>query len=203
MEPKSRGEVGRGSVTLAPNCGMLVRGIVVSIGDRSMLGVYALEELQQEIAANPQQWRPLVFTNGCFDLLHAGHVRYLQAARALGQRLVIGLNSDGSVRGIKPQATGLPPRPIVPEQQRAEVLAALKAVDGVVIFHEPTAIAVIQALQPDIYVKGGDYAVSTLPEAPAVQAYGGRIELIQIEIPSSTSAIIQRIRHPVDVALQP
>lgn len=158
-----------------------------------MLGVYGLEELRQTVAANPQQWRPLVFTNGCFDLLHAGHVRYLQAAKTLGQRLIIGLNSDASVRGIKPQAAGLPPRPIVPELQRAEVLAALKAVDGVVIFHEPTAIAVIAALQPDIYVKGGDYAVSTLPEAPTVQAYGGRIELIKIEVPSSTSAIVQRI----------
>ena len=158
-----------------------------------MLGVYGLEELRQTVAANPQQWRPLVFTNGCFDLLHAGHVRYLQAAKTLGQRLIIGLNSDVSVRGIKPQAAGLPPRPIVPELQRAEVLAALKAVDGVVIFHEPTAIAVIAALQPDIYVKGGDYALSTLPEAPTVQAYGGRIELIKIEVPSSTSAIVQRI----------
>ena len=158
-----------------------------------MLGVYGLEELRQTVAANPQQWRPLVFTNGCFDLLHAGHVRYLQAAKTLGQRLIIGLNSDASVRGIKPQAAGLPPRPIVPELQRAKVLAALKAVDGVVIFHEPTAIAVIAALQPDIYVKGGDYAVSTLPEAPTVQAYGGRIELIKIEVPSSTSAIVQRI----------
>ncbi len=158
-----------------------------------MLGVYGLEELRQTVAANPQQWRPLVFTNGCFDLLHAGHVRYLQAAKTLGQRLIIGLNSDASVRGIKPQAAGLPPRPIVPELQRAEVLAALKAVDGVVIFHEPTAIAVIAALQPDIYVKGGDYALSTLPEAPTVQAYGGRIELIKIEVPSSTSAIVQRI----------
>lgn len=156
-------------------------------------GIYTVEALQQEIAADPQQWRPLVLTNGCFDLLHAGHVRYLQAAKLLGRSLVIGLNSDASVRGIKPQAAGSPPRPIVPELQRAEVLAALKPVDGVVIFSEPTATQLIEALQPDIYVKGGDYQIATLPEAATVQAYGGRIELVQIEVPSSTSAIIRQI----------
>lgn len=156
-------------------------------------GLYALAELQQAIAADPEQWRPLVFTNGCFDLLHAGHVRYLTAARQLGRSLVIGLNSDRSVRGIKPQPPGLPPRPIVPELERAEVLAALKPVTGVVLFSEPTATDVIQALQPDIYVKGGDYNIDTLPEAPVVQTYGGRVELIQIEVPSSTSQIVKRI----------
>lgn len=84
-----------------------------------MSAVYTLAELQAAIAAEPDRWRPLVLTNGCFDLLHAGHVRYLQAARNLGRSLVIGLNSDASVRGIKPQPEGQPPRPIVPEQERA------------------------------------------------------------------------------------
>ncbi|UIE38754.1 D-glycero-beta-D-manno-heptose 1-phosphate adenylyltransferase [Leptodesmis sichuanensis] len=158
-------------------------------------GVYELAELQAAIATHPERWRPLVFTNGCFDLLHAGHVRYLKAARALGKTLVIGLNSDRSVRTIKPQPASLPPRPIVPEAQRAEVLAALKAVDGVVLFDETTASGLIAALQPDIYVKGGDYRIDTLPEAQIVHAYGGRVELIQIEIPSSTSGLIQRIRQ--------
>lgn len=156
-------------------------------------GVYSLEVLQQAIAAEPHRWRPLVLTNGCFDLLHAGHVRYLQAAKQLGKALVVGLNSDQSVRAIKPPKAGQPPRPIVPEAQRAEVLAALKPVDGVVIFAQPTATQLVTALQPDIYVKGGDYQVSTLPEAPSVQAYGGRIEFIQIEVPSSTSTMIERI----------
>jgi D-glycero-beta-D-manno-heptose 1-phosphate adenylyltransferase len=156
-------------------------------------GVYSLPDLAATIAANPAQWRSLVFTNGCFDLLHAGHVRYLRAAKQLGKTLVVGLNSDQSVRGIKPQPMGAPPRPIVPEQQRAEVLAALKPVDVVVIFSEPTATHVIQTLQPDIYVKGGDYQLATLPEAEVVAAYGGHIKLIQIEVPSSTSGIIQRI----------
>lgn len=161
-------------------------------------GLYTLDTLKQAIAADPQRWRPLVFTNGCFDLIHAGHVRYLQVARNLGRALVIGLNSDQSVQTIKPQAAGLPARPIVPEQQRAEVLAALRAVDGVVIFAETTASQLMTALQPDIYVKGGDYRLETLPEAAIVQAYGGRIELIQIEAPSSTSAIVNRIlaAHP-------
>lgn len=158
-------------------------------------GVYELAELQGAIAADPDQWRPLVFTNGCFDLLHAGHVRYLKAARALGKALVVGLNSDRSVRTIKPQPAGLPPRPIVPEAQRAEVLAALKSVDGVVLFDETTASDLIAALQPDIYVKGGDYQIDTLPEAQIVHAYGGRVELIQIEVPCSTSGLIQRIRQ--------
>jgi D-glycero-beta-D-manno-heptose 1-phosphate adenylyltransferase len=155
--------------------------------------IYTLATLQRAIATQPDDWRPLVFTNGCFDLVHAGHVRYLNAAKQLGRSLVVGLNSDRSVQGIKPQAAGLPPRPIVPDQQRAEVLAALRAVDAVVVFDQPTASDLIQALQPDIYAKGGDYEIATLPEAPLVQAYGGTIHLIQIEVPSSTSAIIQRI----------
>lgn len=165
--------------------------------DRMISGLYTLPELQHTIRTAPERWRPLVFTNGCFDLLHAGHVRYLQAAKTFGRALVIGLNSDRSVSLIKPQATGLPPRPIVPEAQRAEVLAALKAVDGVVIFAERTASDLIAALQPDVYVKGGDYTLSTLPEASIVQAYGGKVEFIQVEVPSSTSAIIQRILNPI------
>lgn len=156
-------------------------------------GLYTLEALVAQIKANPQRWRPLVFTNGCFDLVHAGHVRYLQAARRRGQALVVGLNSDRSVQAIKPAQPGFPQRPIVPEIQRAEVLAALRAVDGVVIFEETTATRLIEALQPEIYVKGGDYEVHRLPEAPAVQAYGGRIELVRVEVPSSTSAIVQQI----------
>lgn len=157
------------------------------------LGVYTLEELQQIIAANPDHWRPLILTNGCFDLLHAGHVRYLRVAKTLGRSLVVGLNSDRSVAQIKPAALGYPPRPIVPEVQRAEVVAALKPVDGVVVFQEQTATELVHALKPEIYVKGGDYQVKTLPEATVVQAYGGQVKLIQIEVPSSTTSIINRI----------
>lgn len=155
--------------------------------------VYPLVELQAAIAAHPTRWRPLVFTNGCFDLLHAGHIRYLQIAKTLGRALVVGLNSDQSVRAIKPQKLGFPARPIVPDDQRAEVLAALKSVDGVVIFSEVNASRLIAALKPDVYVKGGDYTLDTLPEAKIVQAYGGQVELVKIEVPSSTTAIINRI----------
>ncbi len=155
--------------------------------------IYTLETLTQAIAQDPDQWRPLVFTNGCFDLLHVGHVRYLKAARKLGKRLVVGLNSDASVQGLKPTKPGYPPRPIVPDLQRGEVLAALKPVDGVVVFDEPTAGPTIAALQPDIYVKGGDYTIDALPETPIVQGYGGEIKLIPVEIATGTTNIIETI----------
>ena len=102
-------------------------------------GVWSLMELEEAIATHPNRWRPLVFTNGCFDLIHVGHIQYLHAAKSQGRSLVVGLNSDRSVQTIKPQQPGFPSRPIVPQQQRAEVLAALKPVDAVIIFHETTA----------------------------------------------------------------
>lgn len=157
------------------------------------MGIYNLSELQTKIAQNPHHWKPLVFTNGCFDLLHAGHVRYLNIAKSLGKTLIVGLNSDESVRAIKPPQPGLPPRPLIPEKQRAEVLAALKAVDGVIIFPQTTASQLIKNLQPDIYVKGGDYQIAELPEAPYVEAYGGHIELVKVEVPTSTTAIVEKI----------
>lgn len=156
-------------------------------------GVYTLRELQEAIATDQQRWQPLVFTNGCFDIIHAGHVRYLQVAKSMGRSLVVGLNNDESVRTIKPARSDAPRRPIVPELQRAEVLAALRAVDGVVIFDDPTATRLIEALKPDVYVKGGDYSLETLPEAPVVLACGGRIEFVKVEIPTSTTAIVNRI----------
>ena len=102
----------------------------------------------------------IVFTNGCFDILHAGHIRYLTAAEAMGDFLVIGLNSDASVRRLKGEG-----RPVVPEADRAEVLDALRAVDIVTIFDEPTAEELIRLVRPNVYVKGGDYTPDTLPEA--------------------------------------
>ncbi len=163
---------------------------------------YTLQQLKQAIADHPNLWRPLVLTNGCFDLIHVGHIRYLQEAKTLGRALVVGLNSDRSVQTIKPPKPGQPPRPIIPERQRAEVLAALKPVDAVVIFTETTATELIEALQPEIYVKGGDYTVETLPEAPAVLAYGGEISLIKVEIPTSTTEIVSRILKYSDRELE-
>ncbi|MGF1494728.1 MAG: D-glycero-beta-D-manno-heptose 1-phosphate adenylyltransferase [Microcoleaceae cyanobacterium] len=161
--------------------------------------VYDLKHLQQDVCANPDKWRPLVLTNGCFDLIHAGHVRYLQTARQMGRSLVVGLNSDASIRQIKPEKPGFPARPITPEAQRSEVLAALKPVDAVVIFSEATATELIRVLQPDIYVKGGDYTVETLPEAPAVLAYGGEIAFVQFEVITSTTDIVSRILQAAHV----
>lgn len=136
-----------------------------------------------------QKYHKIVFTNGCFDILHAGHVRYLEGARSLGDCLVIGLNSDASVRALKGEA-----RPINNEQDRAEVLSALRAVDHVVIFGEQTAEKLIDMLRPDIYVKGGDYSVETLPEAKHVLGYGGRIEFIPFLPGRSSTNIINRMK---------
>lgn len=158
-----------------------------------MSGIYSLAELQQIIATNPENWRPLVLTNGCFDLLHVGHLRYLWVAKALGRSLVVGLNSDRSVRQLKQHRSGATPRPIVPQMQRAELLCGLKPVDAVIIFDSLTAVSLIEGLKPDIYAKGGDYSMETLPEAPAVKRCGCRLELVEVEIPTSTSAIINKI----------
>lgn len=133
--------------------------------------------------------KTVVFTNGCFDVLHVGHVRYLAAARALGDCLIVGLNSDDSVRGLKG-----PTRPVNAECDRAEVLAALAAVDYVVIFSERTAENLVAILRPDIYVKGGDYRVEDLPEAKVVVAYGGKTVLIP-EVPGkSTTNVVEKIK---------
>jgi len=131
----------------------------------------------------------VVFTNGCFDILHAGHVRYLSKARSFGDCLVLGLNSDASVRRIKG-----PARPINNEQDRAEVVGALGCVDYVVIFDEPTAEALITKVHPDVYVKGGDYTLETLPEGQIVQKYGGRVELVKLVEGRSTTNVINKIQ---------
>jgi len=156
-----------------------------------MTNIYNLEQLNEIIRKDPQHWRPLVFTNGCFDILHVGHIRYLETAKSLGSKLIVGINSDQSVNQIKPNKG----RPIIPELQRLEVLGSLRCVDGVVLFAQKTADELIKVLQPDIYAKGGDYNIQTLPEASSVAKYGGKIELINIEVPTSTSKIIEKIRE--------
>jgi D-beta-D-heptose 7-phosphate kinase/D-beta-D-heptose 1-phosphate adenosyltransferase len=133
--------------------------------------------------------RTIVFTNGVFDLLHPGHVRYLQEARRLGDALIVGVNSDRSVRGNKG-----PERPITPEAERAEILAALACVDAVVIFDAPTPHDIIAALQPDVLVKGADWAEDAIVGRDTVEARGGRVVRVTIEPGYSTTAIIDRIR---------
>lgn len=146
------------------------------------------DEIQAVAQEIKQMKKTLVFTNGCFDILHAGHVRYLQAAKELGDCLVVGLNSDESVRSLK----GIQ-RPINKEEDRAEVLSALSAVDYVVVFSERTAEQLVREIKPDVYVKGGDYNVKSLPEAEIVAKYGGKTVLIP-EVPGrSSSNIIKKI----------
>lgn len=131
----------------------------------------------------------IVFTNGVFDLLHPGHVRYLQQARALGDLLVVAVNSDRSVRANK----GLD-RPITPERERAEILSALVCVDAVTIFDEPTPYEAIQAIQPDVLVKGADWAHDAIVGRDIVEARGGRVVRVPVESGYSTTAIVERIR---------
>jgi rfaE bifunctional protein nucleotidyltransferase chain/domain len=131
----------------------------------------------------------VVFTNGVFDLLHPGHVRYLQAARREGDALIVGLNSDRSVRAYKG-----PTRPVTPEHERAEILAALACVDVVAIFDEDTPAHVIQLIQPDVLVKGADWAADAIVGRDTVEARGGRVIRIPVEQGWSTSAIIGKIQ---------
>ncbi len=134
--------------------------------------------------------KTLVFTNGHFDLLHVGHLDYLEKARALGDALFIGLNGDASTARLKGQG-----RPIVPAVERARLLAALRPVDAVLIFEDATADALIAALRPDVYVKGGDYQDKPLPERALVESYGGSVTLIDYLPDHSTSALIARIKQ--------
>jgi rfaE bifunctional protein nucleotidyltransferase chain/domain len=134
--------------------------------------------------------RRVVLTNGAFDLLHVGHVRYLQAARARGDLLIVAVNDDASVRGYKGAG-----RPLVPAAERAELLAALACVDYVVLFGDATATCLVAAIQPDVYVKGGDYTRGELPEAPIVEALGGEVRILPYLLHHSTTATIERIRE--------
>jgi rfaE bifunctional protein nucleotidyltransferase chain/domain len=135
--------------------------------------------------------RRVVVTNGCFDLLHVGHVRFLQEARALGDTLLVGLNGDGSVRELKGAG-----RPVNPEADRAEVLAALACVDAVVVFPEKRATRFLEAAQPDIYVKGGDYRPEDLDadEQAAVKIAGGQVKVLKLTPGKSTSAVLAKVK---------
>lgn len=134
--------------------------------------------------------KKIVFTNGCFDILHAGHVRYLNKAKSFGDCLVLGLNTDTSVRRLKGEN-----RPINNELDRAEVVGALKSVDYVVLFDEPTAETLIAKVKPAVYVKGGDYTLATLPEAKIIQSYGGEVEFVNLLAGRSTTNVIEKIKQ--------
>ncbi len=141
----------------------------------------------------------VVFTNGCFDLLHIGHIRYLQSARALGDLLVVGVNSDGSVRSLDKG----PGRPLTPDHQRMEVLAALTCVDYVVKFEESTPRQIIETLQPDVLVKGGDWTLDQIVGKDIVEKRGGRVQSLPLIPDVSTSLIVRRIQNMVPVSAEP
>ncbi|MEU4473846.1 D-glycero-beta-D-manno-heptose 1-phosphate adenylyltransferase [Micromonospora sp. NPDC023888] len=147
------------------------------------------DELDAIVSEYREAGRSVVFTNGCFDVLHRGHVRYLEQARALGDLLIVAVNSDGSVRRLKG-----PDRPVNPVEDRGALLAALACVDHVVVFEEDSPAALIEAVRPDIYVKGGDYPPELVPEAPLVRRLGGQVHTLGYVPDRSTSAIIERIR---------
>ena len=148
-----------------------------------------------EIGEERRGWKAagkvVVFTNGCFDLLHPGHVALFEAARAQGDVLVVGLNSDRSVRALKGEG-----RPLVPVQERAETLAALEAVDRVVVYDEETPLALISALEPDVLVKGADWALDAIVGREEVEAAGGRVVRVELLPGRSTTAMVARIRKP-------
>ena len=152
--------------------------------------ILELPELLEQLAPRRAAGQRLVLTNGCFELLHRGHVRYLQAAAALGDLLIVGVNSDASARQLKGRG-----RALVPADERAEVVAALACVDYVTVFDAPTAEGLVDALRPDLYVKGGDYAAHPPPEAARALALGGEFRLVELVPGNSTSALVERIRR--------
>jgi D-glycero-beta-D-manno-heptose 1-phosphate adenylyltransferase len=140
-----------------------------------------------------EEWRSagekVILTNGCFDLIHVGHIRYLRAAKQLGGKLVVALNADASVREIKGEG-----RPLMPETERAEILAALSDVDAIVVFAEPDVRAVIRELRPDVQAKGTDYTAESVPERDEVMAYGGRVAIVGDPKDHSTTEILEQMR---------
>lgn len=146
------------------------------------------EELIQRIASAKASGERIVFANGCFDVLHVGHVRYLAGARELGDLLVVGINSDEQVALQKGEG-----RPVLPAAERAEIVAALASVDYVTIFEEPTVEELLLALKPDVHAKGTDYTTETVPERDVVRSYGGQVAIVGDPKDHSTSAIIARL----------
>ena len=145
-------------------------------------------ELTRRVAVARQQGRRIVFANGCFDVLHVGHVRYLEAAKALGDLLIVGVNSDDQARKLKGGG-----RPLLPQDHRAEIIASLEAVDLVTIFSEPTVEQLLLALKPDIHAKGTDYTEDSVPERDVVRSYGGRVAIAGDQKDHSSSEIIEKV----------
>ncbi len=152
--------------------------------------IRSLDELRRDVAAARMRGQRIVLANGCFDLLHIGHVRYLQAARRLGDLLIVGVNADAAVRALKGEG-----RPILPAEERAEIVAAFACVDYVVIFDDVTIAPLLEALRPDVHAKGTDYTPETVPEREIVRRYGGRVAIVGDEKRHSSRDLIARIRQ--------
>ena len=153
-----------------------------------MGGVFSQSDLLDRVAADRVKGQTLALANGCFDVIHVGHVRYLNGAAAEADRLVVAVNDDRSVKSLKGSG-----RPVLPAEERAELVAAFRVVDYVVLFSEPTVDKLLNALRPDVHCKGTDYTVETVPERKIVRAYGGRIAIVGDPKLHSTKDLIQTI----------
>ena len=151
--------------------------------------IVSRSELIDRVSRDRARGLTIAFANGGFDLLHVGHVRYLAGAKREASRLVVAINSDASVRGLKGST-----RPVLPEADRAELVAAVRAVDYVVIFEEPTVAPLLELLRPDVHCKGTDYTIDTVPERETVRAYGGRIAIVGDPKDHSTSDLLSRLK---------
>jgi rfaE bifunctional protein nucleotidyltransferase chain/domain len=154
-----------------------------------MAAILSKEQLIERVTRDRARGLTHAFANGAFDLLHVGHIRYLEAAKREADRLIVAINDDASVRGLKGEA-----RPILAQADRAELVAALRAVDYVVIFTEPTVTPLLELLRPDVHCKGTDYTLDTVPERATVRAYGGRIAIVGDPKDHSTSDLLARLR---------
>ena len=155
--------------------------------------ITAISELQRLLGGIRTSGRKVVFGNGCFDLLHVGHTRYLEGARALGDVLIVGINSDASVRALKG-----PGRPLQSQEDRSEIIASLDCVDYLVVFDDPTVEGLLQALKPDIHAKGTDYTSDTVPERETVRSYGGTVAIVGDPKEHSSRDLIKAILAKLD-----
>jgi D-beta-D-heptose 7-phosphate kinase/D-beta-D-heptose 1-phosphate adenosyltransferase len=171
----------------------LLVSIMPQLGLHAAEKVVSLDALRKRASAWRRAGERITFTNGCFDLLHIGHITLLESARREGDRLVVGINSDRSVHGLKGSG-----RPIIGERERAQILASLSAVDAVVVFDEPTPLRVIETLRPDVIVKGGDYTEDTVVGAKEVRSWGGRVKIVPIVEGFSTTNILAKAMTPGD-----
>src|SRR4030042_4117639 len=153
-----------------------------------MSKIVSKAQLKKLVVALRKEKKTIVFTNGCFDILHVGHIRYLQQARSMGDLLIVGVNSDESTRKLKGKS-----RPIVPENERSEIIAALDCVDYVIIFSETSPSNLIRIIKPDVHVKGGDWKIVELPELKIVQSYGGKVILTNYLEGHSTTNLLKKI----------